>query len=263
MPRIALLSLFVAFFSMACSVEASAPIDSPNDSSQSENEEEADAKETKPASSGGTTKASNEALPAPKLLPEGAVKTVGACTATNAANITLGSGKITRTTRAVSDFHGVGLRGSIDVIVTEGSDFAVQIEADDNLQDQITTAISPKGNLIVQSNGSYCTKGNIRALVTMPKIDNAAIDGSGTIEVTKLTAASTMKLGVLGSGGLVFHGATDDLEVVVEGSGKVLLSQGSAKTTKAVVSGSGAVTAKSFPAGAVTKQVDGSGVILL
>lgn len=265
MTRIALVSFVFALSSVACSVETTAPIHSSDDSSQ--DEEESDGNETTTPSSAGTTaKPTSDALPAPKLLPEGPVKTVNACTTmstTTTTNIALGSGHITRTTRQIEGFHGVGVGGSIDMVVTEGSDFAVQIEADDNLQDLVTTTISAKGNLIVQATGTYCTNGGVRALVTMPKIDNAAIDGSGTIEATKLSAASKMTLGVMGSGALVFHGAVDDLGVIIEGSGTILLSQGSAKTTKAVVSGSGAVTAKSFPAGAVTKQVDGSGIILL
>jgi hypothetical protein len=257
------LSFALAFASVGCaaSVETSIPS---GDSSQNEEAGDDDhGRDTKGSAEDTSAASTNESLPAPKLLPEGAVKTVKACTATGSTNITLGSGKITRTTRDATGFHGVGVVGAIDMVVTEGSGFAVQIEADDNLQDLVSVSISPKGNLVVQNTGAYCTNGGIRAVVTMPKIDNAAIDGSGTLEATKLTAASKMTLGVIGSGALVFHGDADALGVLIQGSGTVLLHEGSAKTSKAVVTGSGVVTGKSFAAGAVTKEVDGSGVILL
>ena len=73
----------------------------------------------------------NEISPGTLINFEGglwiAVKTVKACTATGTTNITLGSGKITRTTRDATGFHGVGVVGAIDMVVTEGSGFAVQI----------------------------------------------------------------------------------------------------------------------------------------
>lgn len=259
------LSFALAFASVGCSVDTATSSDLGGHSSQHDEAGDDEGDEAKGAAPASTKQATDESasLPAPKLLPQGAVKTVNACTATNATNITLGSGNITRTTRDVKGFHGVGIRGAATMVLTEGSGFGVQVETDDNLQDIVTTTLSQNGNLVVESTASYCTNGGVRVLVTMPKFDNVAIDGSGTIDATKLTAASDLKLLVLGSGSISFDGHAAALTVDIEGSGTISLKSGSAKTTKALVTGSGIVTAKDFEAGAVTKQVDGSGVISL
>lgn len=266
-------TFLVTFLVAGCSVEpVSSSLDRPGTeesnasdvSNDDDDDTSADGTGSTSVDRGSAGATSDDAsLPAPKLLPDGAVRTVDACTAKGSANIVLGSGKITRTTRDVKGFHGVGIRGAARVILTEGSSFAVQVETDDNLQGIVTTTVSEKGNLVVEGKGSYCTTGGVTVRVTMPKVDTALVDGSGAIDATKLTAASDLTLGVQGSGAVVFRGEVAALTALIDGSGVITLSQGSAKTTTAIVKGSGVVSGKAFSPGAVKKQIDGSGVILL
>jgi hypothetical protein len=172
-----------------------------------------------------------------------------------------GNGQITRTKRDLKGFVDVVDSGSAEVEVKEAPAFSVEVEADSNVQDMITTAVT--GNrLDIGGKGSYCTN-KLRIFVSMPLLHGAKVEGSGKVDATKSSAASDVSLGVNGAGRITFRGAATTLAANVNGSGAILLDSGAATSTNATVNGSGSVKKATFTPGTVAKSVNGSGAVAL
>jgi hypothetical protein len=173
----------------------------------------------------------------------------------------MGNGQITRTKRDATGFVDVVDNGSAEVEIKEAPSFSVEVEADSNVQDMITTVVS--GNrLDIGGKGSYCTN-KLKIFVAMPLLHGAKVEGSGKVDATKSSAASEVSLGVNGAGRIMFRGAATSLAANVNGSGAIVLDTGTATSTNATVNGSGSVKKTTFTPGTVAKAVNGSGAIAL
>jgi predicted small secreted protein len=156
-----------------------------------------------------------------------------------ACNAVRGSGNVETEARTVSDFSGIDLSGSGEVIVTQAEAESLTIEAEDNLIPLIETEVR-NGILVIgfKENTAVLPTKPIRFLVSMPTIDNLAVSGSGEIVAESVTS--------------------DNLELDVNGSGDIGIDQLTAESLTADISGSGDLTL----AGAVAEQridISGSG----
>ena len=171
-----------------------------------------------------------------------------------------GSGHVTTENRNVGGgFSSVSLGGSGRLLIEQGPSESVTVTADDNLLSYVETEVHG-GTLVLRqkSNFSLSPTGEIVFKVTLKKLDDLDISGSGTAEA-KGIQNSRLKIGISGSGEATFAGAADDLDVTISGSGRFHGEGLKSKRTSVDISGSGgAVVASSETLNAT---VSGSGSI--
>ena len=78
--------------------------------------------------------------------------------------------------------HGIDVGGVYQVDVTAGKEYAVTVEADDNLIPLIKTE-SEGGILKIESDHRISPKSNIRVHVSMPNIDSLEVSGVANVTV--------------------------------------------------------------------------------
>lgn len=161
---------------------------------------------------------------------------------------------------AATGFTGVDLRGSDDVDVKIGANFAVTAEGDpkvlDQLEIQVVDGVLRVGRKDNAGNWFDNDKG-AKVHVVMPRLSMAGVRGSGNLTVER--AEGDVSAAVAGSGDLVIadlRGGAADLSVA--GSGN-LNAAGSATKLTAAISGSGDIDAAKLTAASADVSVAGSG----
>lgn len=161
---------------------------------------------------------------------------------------------------AVSGFTGISLGGLDNVTAKTGSSFSIVAQGNDADLDDLEVRLDGDNLLIKRkSSGIGLRKSRPVAItVTMPKIENLAlggsgtikadhvtgsnaalsIGGSGTIDVAKLEAASA-DISVGGSGDVTAAGKVPTLTLSVAGSGNAKLANLASDTATMSVAGSG------------------------
>ena len=176
------------------------------------------------------------------------------------------SGSGTSRSYAITDFSKVDLRGSDDVDVRVGGQFAVR--ASGPVKELNALVIDKQGDTLRISRRSGVHVGftagrDVKVFVTMPRIAAASITGSGDMSIDHIqggqfTAATTgsgdlsiahmvvagADLSLSGSGGITAAGAATRLGVSSQGSGDVEASGLTASSAKVALAGSGDVAAK-------------------
>ncbi len=174
-----------------------------------------------------------------------------------------GSGKAATESRTVGEFDAIGASGSMDVLVRQGAQTAVQVEADDNLLPLLETVVENRSNgpalLIRWRKGeSVQPRTNVKVTVTAPKLAAVSCAGSGTIRLEAFKTPA-LQVTLAGSGETQLNGlTTDDLSVRISGSGDV---SGSGQAGKVAVSiaGSGDVRLAELRGDTVSVSIAGSG----
>ena len=92
-----------------------------------------------------------------------------------------GSGVQVTQSRTVPAFGSVELAGSNNVSIHVGQKQSVQVYADDNLIDRVTTDVDATTLVIGSKSGSYSTNSPMRVEVSVPSLSDLTLSGSGTI----------------------------------------------------------------------------------
>ena len=184
-----------------------------------------------------------------------------------------GSGNSATETRALDAFEAVALGGAINLVVRQGAQQSVQVQADDNLLPMLETLVEPgrNGNTLKvrwkregvsggwgNSAHSIQTRSKVLITVVVPKLSAVAVAGSGDVRVESFSTPS-LQLSLSGSGDARLDSLTaDELEVRVSGSGDVG-GKGSAAKVKISIAGSGDVRLSEMRADDVSVSIAGSG----
>ena len=180
-------------------------------------------------------------------------------TVTGCGGVT-GSGVLKSEPRQVAEFHGVEARGSMKVLVTQGTPATVKVEADDNLLPLLTTEVKD-GVLVLDTKRGYTTKNPIKVEVTVPTIDSLSLGGSGSLTVQGELEAKNLAVAVGGAGELTAEGKFENVRCDMGGSGKVLLG-GTTGNESITVGGSGNFDASKLQAtGKCDVMLAGSGQV--
>ena len=160
-----------------------------------------------------------EARPAGKNLNELGPSACGA----TAAHVIEGSGNVVTEERPMSGFNRVSLTGSGELIITQGKEESLTVEADDSLMRYIKTEI--KGGMLIlgftneAKNKSIRPTKPIKFNLNVKEVTGLNLSGSGSINTPSLE--------------------TDRLEIVISGSGDVRIDSLTAQGLVARLSGSG------------------------
>lgn len=160
--------------------------------------------------------------------------------------VVMGSGKIATETRDVSNFSGIKLAGIGDVIVTQGQNVSVRIEAEDNLIPYFETTVQGDTLTIGIKNEylgvSLHPTRPVKFYITTPQIDAVTLVGSGNI-ITSDVKATGFKISLLGSGNISNKSLTaTTVDINLAGSGNISLDKVTAGNISSTIAGSGDIT---------------------
>jgi hypothetical protein len=164
---------------------------------------------------------------------------------------------------AASGFTKVDLRGSDDVEVKSGANFAVTAEGDPKVLDLLDIRVVDGALRVGRKEGSSSWLGDegARIHVTLPKLAGASVAGSGNLLVDKaeggfegavagsgnLTVASlrggNAELSIAGSGDISVAGTADKLEANIAGTGDINAEKLTASSAEVAIAGTGDVHA--------------------
>jgi len=146
------------------------------------------------------------------------------------------SGKMASETRDLAGFRAVDVGGVFQVEITAGKDHGVEVEADDNLLQFITTEVDD-GVLKIGTKCRLKTDNPIRVRVSAPDIDDLEVSGAASVTLSGLK--------------------NDGLEVDSSGASKIKVT---GETVKFVVDVSGAtkVDGENLQAENVTVEASGA-----
>ena len=200
----------------------------------------------------------------------------------SACSVVRGSGAVVSETREVSGFTKVLLAGSGEVILTQGDEESLQVEAEDNLLAYLNSEVH-NGTLVLGAQAGfrmislwptkpikyYVTVKDIEAItlagsgdIFTEKVETSRLDvnlyGSGNIRLDELVAQD-VEVSLTGSGSIQVGALTaDEVTTTISGSGACVLEGGAAQQ-KLRITGSGDYQAKELESRAAEVTVSGSG----
>lgn len=171
-----------------------------------------------------------------------------------------------RKTFDVGSFSSIGLSGSIDMHVTQGSDHSVWAEGDESDLEKIEV-VEKNGHIKVKmkkksGNSKNCySKADVTVHVTMPSFESLHVSGSGSMEVGDFDNLDDVEMHIAGSGSikaernLKINGSS---EFHIAGSGYMNID-GTAQQVDVHIAGSGDFKGADLRAQRVEVHIAGSG----
>jgi hypothetical protein len=186
---------------------------------------------------------------------------IGACGINLNINVEKGSGNVITESRQVSGFDRVSLSGIGDVTLVQGSQESLEIEAEDNLVENITTEVrdgtlyinfeektiiptkAVKFHLNMIDIRGIETKGvsNLESSQIQTDILDISISGTGNINIDDLTADS-LTINVSGAGSFTAAGQVQEQEVTMSGAGNYNGEDLQSSTANVTITGLGQVS---------------------
>ena len=185
------------------------------------------------------------------------------CVTVNAApcDPVKGTGEVVKRTITVDAIHGIKVMGSMDVILTQAATQSIEIEAQANLIDLVSTTVR-NGIWYLDTEKSYSTSKDFVVRISAPNIDLVHIDGSGDVKAMSRFSGDDVELGIAGSGNMTMEYVAKNIEASISGSGTIRLS-GECTALKAAIAGSGDVIATKLNSATAEVAIAGSGDISL
>ena len=176
---------------------------------------------------------------------------------TNIFGCEKGTGGIVTDTLDVVDFNGIELDCAATVYLTQGNDFEVIVEGQQNMLDLLETDVD---NDVWEIKFKDCVKDgdDVEIYITMPEITYLKACGSGEIKGENTFDVGDMVLRVSGSVDIDVDIEADDIDGKISGSGKLIL-EGSGDDFDFEISGSGKLKAFPLEVNKMDIKIRGSG----
>jgi len=170
-----------------------------------------------------------------------------------------GNGRLSTVTRNIAGANEIHVSGSIVVELSQGEP-GISISADENLMEYIITEV--KGDELeihYKSGVSVSSKNEVKIKVSMQQLNEAAVDGSGSIiSASKFVSDGNITVGVSGSGTIKLNANAPKISAAISGSGNIETT-GETKDVKVDISGSGRFNSYSTMAENADINISGSG----
>jgi hypothetical protein len=193
----------------------------------------------------------------------------GACSINVDLDLEQGSGNVVTETRPVSGFDKVLLNGIGDVTLVQGDVESLEIEAEDNVIEQISTEVKDNTLEIRFDKKTVIPTKSVKFRLTMPNIHSLetqgvsniqsdqittdhlqiSISGTGNVDIDHLNAEQ-LTINISGAGNLTARGKVREEKVSLSGAGNFTGDDLETQTARITISGLGRVTAW------VTEQLD-------
>ena len=170
----------------------------------------------------------------------------------------IGSGRMVSENRAIGSFERLAIDGPVDVVIRQGSARSLTLYAEDNIIG-LVRARTEGGKLSLSTMGAFRTREGIRAVLTVPALEEAAINSSGDIQFEDWSARAA-KLVIGGSGDIRLAGDVEDVRALIGGSGEIDLTATRMRNVDADIEGSGVIRVPDVAR--LDATINGSGQIL-
>ena len=169
-----------------------------------------------------------------------------------------GNGNVVEETRDISGFIGVEVSTGIDVYLTQGDEFEVMVEADENLQDVILTEL--KGDrLVVRTDHRNIRNAKSKKVhISLPELSELKISSAGDCVGQTPFQCEDLRLSISSAGDLTLEVEADRIDLDISSSGDARIS-GSAAEFDASLSSAGDLNAFDLVAGIVDVSVSSAG----
>ena len=127
-----------------------------------------------------------------------------------------GSGNLVTEARDLNDFTGVNVSSIFQVEITAQQEFAVEVEADDNLLRLIKTEVH-NGILHIEPIGRITSENGLKVRIFAPDIDNIQASGASKINLSGVKNEE-LRVDMGGASKISVSGETARLEVEVSGA---------------------------------------------
>lgn len=170
-----------------------------------------------------------------------------------------GEGEVVQATLDVYDFDGFNNNIAADIYVSQGEDYEVIVEAQENIIDNINIDDIDQGIWKIKYYRPVRWSKPVKIYVTLPYLSHARINGSGdVIGETVFTDIEKLDLTIAGSGKMDLEAYSEEVSIRILGSGDVKLT-GECDILDCAISGSGSIHAFSMMAYEADVDVSGSG----
>jgi hypothetical protein len=187
----------------------------------------------------------------------------GLSTVQDSRNVVTGSGDVITESRQVSGFDGVSHTGIGRVIIVQGDDESLTIEADDNLFEYITSEVkSGTLELGFTDNVRFDPAPSITFTVGVKNITELGSTGTGSIEIDEL-GADNLRILKSGTGRFSIGTLTaTDLVVYADGTGDIELA-GTVVKQELELKGTGDYDAPNLESQTANVGVTGTGSVAI
>jgi predicted small secreted protein len=172
-----------------------------------------------------------------------------------------GVGEWVTENRDLSGFTKVEHSISGDVVIVPGDHFSLTIRAQKNILDLLETTVD-HGTLEIRfkPNIMIANHKKITVHITMPKIEELVLTGSGNMRVEQTLNIESLDVALTGSGSVELNKlATGMLDAELTGSGTIHVLSGHATVQKLDIQGSGNINTKDMESHKAEVAVAGSG----
>lgn len=214
---------------------------------------------TRRPAAAATVAAKGEEMRRCTIVPLAALALLAASCGGSGSSGLEGSGVAATSTRDVSSFTAVELRGTGTVEVRRGSPAKVTVRGDDNIVPLVTTEVEGSTLVVDEKEGNFSTKQPLVVEVVAPELSSSVLSGAGTLHVAEATGPS-FDAQLSGTGKLDVDGTVDTLNATVSGAGSAQLEHLVTRNAVAGVSGVGSVHV--YATDTVDASVSGAGSVL-
>ena len=171
-----------------------------------------------------------------------------------------GSGVVITEARQVSGFERVEVCCGMELYLTQGEVESLEIEADDNLIDEIVTTVANR-NLLIQyretSNVNYQPSKPVRIYLSAVEIREVSISGGGEFIVESLTSDGFDLELSGGSDGKIGAIEAEEIKFQISGGGDIVARHLEVENLAVTVSGGGELDADQVEAGRLEIELSG------
>jgi hypothetical protein len=171
-------------------------------------------------------------------------------------------GQDVKENRNVSNFNRVNFGVAGDLFIRIGPRFEVTVEGSKSYVDDVITEVSGERlNIKHENNFRMRINERVTVYVTMPEIEGLSVSGSGKAEIKEVVKSDDLNLSVSGSGRIVIASIdVDNLDCGISGSGTINLNgNGNVGEADISISGSGDYYGEEVEIESLTVGVSGSG----
>ena len=170
-----------------------------------------------------------------------------------------GSGNIIKNSRSVSGFNRVEISGSGHLFIIQGNTESLQIECDDNIEPHILSTVTNKTLDIGPNNVNLNPSEAIKYTLSLKNLH--ALKTSGAIKISSnLLRTENLNVVMNGSGKFILGRIeAQSVEVDINGSCKFDIESGNVKHQRLSISGSGKFNVSNLKSESADVKISGSG----
>ncbi len=172
-----------------------------------------------------------------------------------------GNGNVVTVNRTTSNYNGVSVGGSFDVILVKGKEGKIIIEGEENIIPYLETeVIGSTLKIKYKKNTSIRTTKRLTVTVPITSIESVALGGSGKIIGKVTIKANNFSASLGGSGSITLKIEANHVKASIGSSGSINL-EGKSKEFSCSIAGSGGIRAYGFKTDELNARLVGSGSI--